>query len=210
MSRYWIVAVLAAVCWCVWLGSQPSSSTTAALIGLDNPFIVQSHDQVVNRIPLVAGYTHRSVVRTVGPLDLRAGDRVLVTTREQLDNNNRRAGGVWTERLMKRSHGRLRPKRVALDPRWSLWVGANLGVWRTSSPMATEGVPAIRETGENWDNWVHHWRYADQGWDVIAQDAPGAYYVTTLWLDTNPHYLLPGQAIDVTPRGSIEVAVFRN
>jgi hypothetical protein len=196
------------------------------------PQIFRGTAQLRDQIPLTprndsVQYTPKFAIRSVGPIELKAGDRVLVTAREQLDNENRDAGADWAEPVVqdirKTGSGKQNKKtktvtawptyaamKVSLnvDPRWTLWVGNNIGVIRASTWSGTDGETVIRETGENWDNWIHHWRYTDAGWDLVDQDEL-AYYVTTCWLDTNPAYRLSGQSIKVTPRGSLEAAVYR-
>lgn len=197
------------------------------------PQIYKGNAQVINSIPLApqAGSTtstRKFVVRWCGPIELRPGDRVLVSYREQLDNNNRNAGDAWAEPvvsgIVKTGSGKQNRKTKAVtawptyaatqrplnvDPRWTLWCGYNLGVIRTTSPSATTGTDVIRALGGNWDNWMHHQPDKDCGWDVVTENVPAAYYVTVCWFDTTPQYLLPGQTIEVTPRGSIEAALYR-
>lgn len=183
--------------------------------------------QRIDQIPLTprfgsAGYTPVFGLRVVGPFDLKAGDRVLITAREQLDNDNSQAGGIWRETLLRaarliaswtekglRYRLETDAEAVPVDPRWTLWVGANMGVIRTRDPNQVTGVSVIRENGENWDNWIHHWHWNESGWDLVTEDAPGSYYVTTCWLDTNPLYRLPYQSVRVRTRGGIEAAVYR-
>ena len=186
-----------------------------------------STTSLVSTVPLAprAGHTQftpRFALCSVGPIDLLAGDYVRTTIAGQLDNENAEAGAAWRERVMRNvwlADGGTRLEKVfadiEVDPRWSLWIGWNVGAWRRQSPPPTggfttaPGTEAIRERGANWDNWRHHEPFYFSQAGEISADAPGSYFYAAAWFDTNPDYRLPTSYVEIVNRNRIEVEVYR-
>lgn len=143
--------------------------------------------------------TPQIVTHAVGPIDLRAGDLVLLTAHEEFTNPNARAAD---------------PYRVAGSPseHWSLWVMAALGVQRGTSIDPSLGTWVRSQNAQNWNGQIHHQTVDVTEWDVVPYDMPAAYYYTVCYFASSPAYRLPGAQviIEASQYGGLTAAVFRS
>ncbi len=146
-------------------------------------------------------YTDRFVLRKLGPLDLRAGDLVLVTAYEQLDNENYEAKGPWKVPT---------PQGWQTSEHWSLWVGHEFDIRRGPGPIHKNTDPRVgAAAGRNWDGYVHHEPVELARWDFVKGDFPGTFYYTTVWFTTSADQRNEGAEVIVRDRGQLTVAIFR-
>lgn len=149
-------------------------------------------------------------IRRVGPLDLKAGDEVDVRAYEQIDNeSSARAGDPWKEWVVrdawlewKDRKPRLKKVReqVDVDPRRTLPVMIELGVWRDETMV-------IKNQGENADNEIHHWTWARCDTDLVKQDVPEAHYETRVRFGWSAQYWYSGARMEVLDRGMLSARV---
>ena len=142
--------------------------------------------------------TPQCVTHVVGPIDLYAGDLVLLTAHEEFTNPNARAADPW---------------RVAgsVSEHWSLWVMVAMGVQRGTSVDPATGTWVRSQNAQNWNSQIHHQTVDVTEWDIVPFDMPAAYYYTVCYFASSPAYRLPGAEVIVESNdyGRLTAAVFR-
>lgn len=143
-------------------------------------------------------------IRRVGPLSLKAGDEVDLRAYEQIDNeSSARAGDPWMVRVLKSvnfTKGTSAHQDIDLDPRRTLWVMIELGVWRN-------GTLVIRNQGENADNQIHHWTWARSDTDIVTAEKTNVFYETRVRFGWSAAYWYPGAKMEVLNRGMLSARV---
>lgn len=150
-------------------------------------------------------------IRRVGPLSLKAGDEVDLRAYEQIDNeSSARAGDPWVVRVLRNvglrwADGKPQLTRqfqdIDLDPRRTLPVMIELGVWRD------DGTLVIRNQGENADNQIHHWTWARSDTDILTTEKTNVFYETRVRFGWSAAYWYVGAKMEVLDRGMLSARV---
>ena len=160
-------------------------------------------------------------IRRVGPMDLVPGDEVLILAYEQIDNESSApAGDPWKQTALrdvqllwnktKRKYSlRKFPVTFDLDPRRTLPVMVELGVWCTKSPTSVEGAPiVVKNRGTNLDNTTHHGPW--EGFDthiITTKPFSPVYYLTAVRFAWSEQFFYPGAKMEVLDRGMLSAKV---
>lgn len=167
-------------------------------------------------------------IRRVGPLEVNAGDEVDLRAYEQIDNESTgRPGDPWVVEVVKnvRLEKTIKRQRVGkvvfdlplykakvdkasidLDPRRTLPVMIELGVWRSPAESVRLEHIVIRNQGENADNMIHHWTWARADTDLVPYHVR-AYYETRVRFAWSAAYWYPGAKMEILDRGMLSARV---
>ena len=157
------------------------------------------------------GQTPWFAIRRLPAMQYSAGDEVLLLAYEQIDNEcHGLVGDPWYHRALKAVglvwvNGKPALKRtyenVNLDPRRSLHVMVEIGVWRVRS----DGEKlVVKNRGWNLDNLVHHGPF--ETFDIDTIPVTERYsYETRLRFGWTPLYLkgMVNPHMEVLPRGML-------
>lgn len=138
------------------------------------------------------------IVRTVGPIQIQAGDCIDIRTREQFTTDNW-ANGWWTVNGVQSEH-------------WTLYVGVYLTISYSSGPPAgaNPGVLLRPAAGETWDGFRHHWHWNGVERECFSGPVSDLYLYTTAWFASSDVWRQnDAQYVKNDQRGKIEALHFR-
>jgi hypothetical protein len=148
-------------------------------------------------LPQVGWRSANLVTMAIGPIQLRAGDRLDVRLMHEFDSEAPGAG-FWTINGIQSEH-------------WSRWTMASTAVFMRSAISAAGGTSVIPGQEQNWDWYIHHLGINRSAYHFVKADCL-CYIYDRVYFKSGMSYTNPAYR-DVQINGGqyprLQVAVYR-